>query len=410
MIRKAKGFRIVGIIALAAIVALAGCGDPGSPFGGGSSPGGPGGPGGGGASGDNQAPGGGGTGGNNQTAPAAINIAAIPGVTPPVAGATPVAAIPQTAQFTGTVTWSPAVSGTFAGNTAYTATITLAARPGFTLQGVAANFFTVAGATTAANPANSGAVAATFPPATLGHSGTPGLTFSAPSGSPLTVTVTGADAGASGAIVIPASFNGYPVTAIGNSAFAGRSLTGVTIPDSVTSIGDNAFLVNNLDSVTIPAGVTSIGDNAFNNNNLGSVTIPAGVTSIGIGAFADNNLGSVSIPASVTSIADNAFRGNQLVSVTIPGSVTSIGGGAFQNNQLTSVTIPGSVTSIENNAFRDNSLTSITIGNGSMTIGNADFVPMGDHTAAFLAEWDALAPASRVGTWTFAGGVWTVAP
>ena len=46
----------------------------------------------------------------------------------------------------------------------------------------------------------------------------------------------------SGAITIPSTLGGYPVTRIGGSAFFGcSSLTGVTIPNSVTSIGDWAF-------------------------------------------------------------------------------------------------------------------------------------------------------------------------
>ena len=93
-----------------------------------------------------------------------INTAAISGVTAPVAGATPVTSVSGTG-YTGTVTWSPSVSGTFAYNTAYTATVTLTAATGYTLTGVTANFFTVSGAT-ATNSANSGVVAAVFPATT----------------------------------------------------------------------------------------------------------------------------------------------------------------------------------------------------------------------------------------------------
>jgi len=95
-------------------------------------------------------------------APTPINIAAIPGVTAPVAGATPVSAITETDQYTGTVTWSP-TDNPFQGEETYTATITLTAKSGFTLTGVAANFFTVAGADTDTNPINSGVVTAVFP-------------------------------------------------------------------------------------------------------------------------------------------------------------------------------------------------------------------------------------------------------
>jgi len=101
----------------------------------------------------------GGGGGSGDT----VTIAAITGVTAPVTGATPVTAITDTAQYTGTVTWSPTVTTTFAASTDYTATITLAAKEGFTFDGVAANFFTVAGATSTANAVDSGTVTAVFP-------------------------------------------------------------------------------------------------------------------------------------------------------------------------------------------------------------------------------------------------------
>jgi uncharacterized repeat protein (TIGR02543 family) len=94
--------------------------------------------------------------------PAVIDIAAILGVTPPVRGAAPVTAITETTQYTGTVTWSPA-DNPFKSGTVYTATITLTPKSGYTLAGVAANFFTVAGATSVSNAADSGVVTAVFP-------------------------------------------------------------------------------------------------------------------------------------------------------------------------------------------------------------------------------------------------------
>ena len=91
-----------------------------------------------------------------------VTEAAIEGVTAPVVGEKPVTAITEGRQFTGTVTWSPEVS-TFAASTVYTATITLTPKVGYKLDGVAANFFTVAGATSVSNEANSGVVTAVFP-------------------------------------------------------------------------------------------------------------------------------------------------------------------------------------------------------------------------------------------------------
>ena len=179
---------------------------------------------------------------------------------------------------------------------------------------------------------------------------------------------------------IPHTIKGVTVTCIGNDAFDNcRSLTSVTIPDSVMSIGDSAFrYCTSLTSVTIPDSVTSIGDTAFQYcTSLASVTIPDSVTSIGGRAFDGcTSLTSVTIPDSVTSIGGRAFDGcTSLTSVTIPDSVTSIGKGAFYDcTSLTSVTIPDSVTSIDEYAFYDcKSLTSVTIPDSVTSIGDWAF-------------------------------------
>jgi len=137
-------------------------------------------------------------------------------------------------------------------------------------------------------------------------------------------------------INIPPQINKMPVIGIGNNVFSNKSLTNITIPDSVTSIGESAFAYNQLTSVTIGNSVTSIGNRAFINNKLTSVIIPNSVTSIGESAFAYNQLTSVTIGNSVTFIGNSAFINNKLTSVTIPDSVTEIKDLAFFNNPLTS--------------------------------------------------------------------------
>ena len=95
-----------------------------------------------------------------------ISSPVIAGVTAPVTGARPVTATTAGTGYTGTVTWS----GTprfFASVTTYTATITLTATSGYTLTGVSANYFTVAGATSITHSANSGVITAVFPATSL---------------------------------------------------------------------------------------------------------------------------------------------------------------------------------------------------------------------------------------------------
>jgi hypothetical protein len=99
-----------------------------------------------------------------------ISAASIGGLTAPVRGATPVSTVTPANGYIGTVTWSGSPT-TFAASTSYTATITLTAAAGFTLTGVTANFFTVAGATSVTHSANSGVITAVFP-ATSANSST----------------------------------------------------------------------------------------------------------------------------------------------------------------------------------------------------------------------------------------------
>ena len=84
------------------------------------------------------------------------------GVAAPFIWRTPTERVVYTPQFTGTVEWYPN-DAMFAPGTAYTATITLTPRSGFAFQGIEANQFTVAGATTATNAAGSGVITAEFP-------------------------------------------------------------------------------------------------------------------------------------------------------------------------------------------------------------------------------------------------------
>ena len=175
-----------------------------------------------------------------------------------------------------------------------------------------------------------------------------------------TITITGYT-GPGGAVTIPSTIDGLPVTTIGDSAFAFCPLSSVTIPNSVISIGDWAFFdCRSLTSVMLGDHVTSIGVSAFDTCiSLTSVTIPNSVTNIGDHAFTEcSSLNAITVDT--LNPAYSSFNGalldknqttllqcpaNKVGSYTIPSSVTTIGSWAFiYCSRLTRVIIPDSVT------------------------------------------------------------------
>ena len=358
-----------------------------------------------------------------------INIAAITGVTAPVAGATPVPEITETAQYTGTVAWNPAIAegDGFACEETYTATITLTAKAGFKLDGVAADSFTVTGATTVNNAVNTGVVTAEFPATThdwgawtvvtaatattlgeiLGTCIIDQATMDDPvsyvtdaytdlsitagvvsKGNPLTIT----------ALEIPVMYETATdtyeaVTAIAANGFASHTtLATITIPEGITSIGNGAFSsCVALTAITVAAANPNYSSDAgvlYNKNKTellqypraktGAFTIPNTVTSIGASMFSGTGLTSITIPDSVTSIGDDAFDNcTSLTTVTFSGTstITAIPDFAFINcTSLDTITIPASVTSIGDMAFRlCTDLTTINIPANVTSIGLSAF-------------------------------------
>ena len=171
-------------------------------------------------------------------------------------------------------------------------------------------------------------------------------------------------------VVIPSTYNGKAVTAVGEFAFYNcTSVTSIVIPDSVTTISTFAFgNCTALANLVIPDSVEFIGEFVFlycsslanievdeNNQNYKSIDgslyskdgkiliqyavgkadtsfeVPEGVTTINSYAFFScATLTNVVLPDSLTTINDWAFHGiTSLTSVAISKGVTSIGEGAF---------------------------------------------------------------------------------
>lgn len=160
---------------------------------------------------------------------------------------------------------------------------------------------------------------------------------------------------------------GSCVTNIDELAFAGSTIGGINISNSVTNISNRAFYgCTNLQGVTIPNSVTNIGDSAFTNCiSIAVIEIPDSVTTIGDSAFRNcDDFKSIHIPSNLTSIPNHCFMDcGGLSEVDIPNNVTSIGNYAFNGCiSLFSVTIGKNVTSIGDYAFNGcSSLSAITV-------------------------------------------------
>ena len=193
------------------------------------------------------------------------------------------------------------------------------------------------------------------------------------------ITITGSDESLYGDVVIPATIEGYPVTAIDNMAFSERSITSVVLPDSITTIGWDAFAeCPILESATLGSGATQLEAGIFYNcYRLKTVVLPEGLTRIPGSTFSGcESLTEITVPNSVTAIGNEAFRGcSALTQLLLPEFVTTIGMESFHGcTGLTQLTLPDSVTSVDEYAFRDcRNLQTLSIGKGLANLGTGAF-------------------------------------
>ena len=241
-------------------------------------------------------------------------------------------------------------------------------------------------------------------------------------------------------IIIPPTLGGLPVTSIGNGAFEGSGLIGITLPASITSIGNSAFQSSGLASVNIPCGVTNLGNQAFYESSLTSVTIPYSVITIGSFAFGDcahltnvyfmgglpffanegifegdnvtlyyfPDAGAASewyydfypiptvqwTPYSYTTnaggITFTGYSGPGVTAFLIPPTinglpVTGIAAGAFAGSSLTGFIIPGTVTNLGTNAFANGTnLTSLYFTGNAPAVDSTVFAGDTNATAYYL--------------------------
>ena len=167
-------------------------------------------------------------------------------------------------------------------------------------------------------------------------------------------------------VVIPATYDGLPVTSIDALAFEGcRNLKNVILPESIVQINANAFgACKALTELNLPDHITALGNGAFNNcTKLENIHLPSSIGSIPAGLLNTcTALKSIEIPKGVKSIGASAFAScESLTELVIPEAVASIDAAAFSGcRKLKSLVIPVSLKTVAAGAFRDcNALTEI---------------------------------------------------
>lgn len=151
-------------------------------------------------------------------------------------------------------------------------------------------------------------------------------------------------------ITIPETIGKSTVTAIADGAFSpfhggvivknGRflkTITSITLPESITEIGERAFdECHSLRSVNIPNGVTEIKSHAFARTALEDLVLPSGLKSIEDYAFFEcGALKALVISEGVAFIGFKAFAGcGELETVELPNSLEEIELGDSENNQI----------------------------------------------------------------------------
>lgn len=162
---------------------------------------------------------------------------------------------------------------------------------------------------------------------------------------------------ASGKVVVPATYNGYPVTSMAPYAFEKcDKVTEVVLPEGFKEIVCGGFRkCSSLISIYIPDTVTEMEEYAFEGcTSLTGVDLPASLETIGYYAFRDcTALQSISIPDSVTEIATGAFTGcTDLKEVKLSNGMIDIYQDLFSGcTALEHITIPASVEGIWSGSF-----------------------------------------------------------
>lgn len=166
-------------------------------------------------------------------------------------------------------------------------------------------------------------------------------------------------------VIVPQTANALPVRSVGIGAFrSNRTVTHVTLPDSVVNIGASAF-----------ADCTA----------LQTVTAK-GLRAIGAGAFRDSGLRQIEIPGTLQNLDQYAFSGTALTEITLNGTIAIVGDYCFSNcANLQSVTLSAGIHEISSHMFYNcPSLKTFTVPDSITEIGDYAFAACPDLESVYI--------------------------
>lgn len=155
------------------------------------------------------------------------------------------------------------------------------------------------------------------------------------------------------AIIIPEEIEGYPVIAIGKSAFTKMPITDIVLPKTIRAIYDEAFSsCRFLKHIDLPQQLVYLGEHCFSGCGLETISIPHLVEHLPPYAFANcSKLAFVTLNEGVKTVGDTAFLNCPISNIRFPESIEELGGNCFSNTKLSCAILPKGTKRIHPVAF-----------------------------------------------------------
>ncbi len=201
------------------------------------------------------------------------------------------------------------------------------------------------------------------------------------------VEITGYDDRCGSNIIIPSELNGVSVEGIGESAFLGKNIKSIKLPNTIRYIGNNAFrgesesidtTISGLLDLSNVSSLETIGYFAFADNKITELKLPNNIKKIQGYAFSENEISGVLdfSNTNIESIGEFSFSSNKIENILFSSSIKQIGCTAFAGNQITGVLDLSNLTNlntIELEVFSENQISNIILPNNITSINNSAF-------------------------------------